>query len=256
MTDTIVDAPAPVADVPSTPVEAPAQDTPVSTPTDTPSSDTPADQNSAIDVLDGMNPDELTAIIEEAMRPRPTEPVSFPADTAKKDEVPPVTTADPNDLWSEIDRLNEDLKWKISLEAEMETMREDLESEKQNSQLIENTWSALVTALPDLQSVLESFVKKWEDGKISYDESVIPTHFKAENRKRVVEHPVVWPLVLALEKWEEINVPEFVKALTAARQKSLPRTADAEKSVTTAPEAQQNTPANLLMKGKRTISIT
>ena len=112
MTDTIVDAPAPrvsdsaspsttqasVADVPSTPVEAPAQDTPVTTPTDTPSSDTPADQNSAIDVLDGMNPDELTAIIEEAMRPRPTEPVSFPADTAKKDEVPPVTNADPNDL--------------------------------------------------------------------------------------------------------------------------------------------------------------
>lgn len=42
----------------------------------------------------------------------------------------------------------------------METMREDLESEKQNSQLIENTWSALVTELPDLQAVLESFVKK------------------------------------------------------------------------------------------------
>jgi len=39
-------------------------------------------------------------------------------------------------------------------------MRDELETEKQNSQLIESTWSALVTALPDLQSVLESFIKK------------------------------------------------------------------------------------------------
>jgi hypothetical protein len=170
--------------------------------------------------------------------------------------MPSETTPTPDALWSEIDRLNEEVKGKIGLEAELETMRDELETEKQNSQLIESTWSALVTALPDLQAVLESFVKKWEDGKISYDETVIPTHFKAENRKRVVEHPVVWPLVLALEKWEEINVPEFVKALTAARQKSLPRTADAEKSVTTAPEASTNNPASLLMKGKRTISFT
>lgn len=110
MTDTTVDTPAPVADVPSTPVEAPAQDTPVTTPTDAPSSDTPADQSSAIDVLDGMNPEELTAIIEEAMRPRPTEPVSFPADTAKKDEVPPTTPTTPEDLSAEIDRLNNDVK--------------------------------------------------------------------------------------------------------------------------------------------------
>jgi len=256
MTDTTVDTPAPVADVPSTPVETPAQDTPTTVPTDTPSSDTPAAIDSAIDVLDGMNPEELTAIIEEAMRPRPTEPVSFPADNAKKDETPLETTPAPDALWSEIDRLNEEVKGKIGLEAELETMRWELESEKQNSQLIEDTWSALVTALPDLQSVLESFVKKWEDGKISYDETAIPTHFNAENRKRVVEHPVVWPLVLSLEKWEEINVPEFVKALTAARQKSLPRTADAEKSVTTAPEASINNPASLLMKGKRTISFT
>lgn len=39
-------------------------------------------------------------------------------------------------------------------------MRDELENEKQNSQLIESTWSALVGELPDLQSVLESFVKK------------------------------------------------------------------------------------------------
>lgn len=39
-------------------------------------------------------------------------------------------------------------------------MRDELENEKQNSQLIESTWSALVNELPDLQSVLESFVKK------------------------------------------------------------------------------------------------
>ncbi len=249
MTDTTVDTPAPVADVPSTPVEATTPDIPATVTNDT----TPS---SSIDILDGMNPEELTAIIEEAMKPRPTEPVSFPADTVKKDTIPPETTPESDTLWSEIDRLNEEVKGKIGLEAELETMRDELETEKQNSQLIESTWSALVTALPDLQSVLESFVKKWEDGKISYDETVIPTHFKAENRKRVVEHPVVWPLVLALEKWEEINVPEFVKALTAARQKSLPRTADAEKSVTTAPEASTNNPANLLMKGKRTISFT
>lgn len=39
-------------------------------------------------------------------------------------------------------------------------MRDELENEKQNAQLIESTWSALVSELPDLQSVLESFVKK------------------------------------------------------------------------------------------------
>ena len=42
-------------------------------------------------------------------------------------------------------------------------MREELENEKQNSknaELIESTWSALVNELPDLQSVLESFIKK------------------------------------------------------------------------------------------------
>lgn len=98
MTDTTVDTPAPVADAPSTPVEATTPDTPATVPNDTPSPDTPTDTNSTIDILDGMNPDELTAIIEEAMKPRPTEPVSFPTDTAKKDEVPPVTTTTPNEL--------------------------------------------------------------------------------------------------------------------------------------------------------------
>ncbi len=248
MTDIIVDTP-------STPIEAivPATvDTPVTDPVDAPPQDTPAEANPAIDVLDGMSPEELTAIIQEAMKPRPTEPVSFPEDTAKKDEIIPVA----NDLWSEIDRLNEEVKWKIDLEAQIEMMRGYLESEKQNSQLIEDTWSALVNELPDLQAILQSFIVKWEDGKVSYDGAVIPAHFKSENRKRVVEHPVVWPLVLALEKWEEINVPEFVKALTASRQKSLPRTENAEKAVTTAPEALSNTPASLLMKGKRTVSYT
>lgn len=98
MTDTTVDTPAPVADAPSTPVEATTPDTPATVPTDTPSSDTPAAIDSAIDVLDGMNPEELTAIIEEAMKPRPTEPVSFPADTAKKDETHPETTPAPDAL--------------------------------------------------------------------------------------------------------------------------------------------------------------
>lgn len=98
MTDTTVDTPAPVADAPSTPVEATTPDTPATVPTDTPSPDTPAAIDSAIDVLDGMNPDELTAIIEEAMKPRPTEPVSFPVETAKKDEVPPATPAAPDEL--------------------------------------------------------------------------------------------------------------------------------------------------------------
>lgn len=39
-------------------------------------------------------------------------------------------------------------------------MRGDLESEKQNSQLIEDTWSALVNELPDLQAILQSFIVK------------------------------------------------------------------------------------------------
>jgi hypothetical protein len=112
MTDTTVDTPAPrvldsaspsttqasVADAPSTPVEATTPDTPAIVPTDTPSPDTPAATDSAIDVLDGLNPEQLTAIIEEAMKPRPTEPVSFPADTAKKDEMPSETTPTPDAL--------------------------------------------------------------------------------------------------------------------------------------------------------------
>jgi len=90
MTDIIVDTP-------STPIEAivpETVDTPVTDPVDAPHQDTPAEENPAIDVLDGMSPEELTAIIQEAMKPRPTEPVSFPEDTAKKDEIIPVA----NDL--------------------------------------------------------------------------------------------------------------------------------------------------------------
>ncbi len=91
MTDTTVDTPAPVADVPSTPVEATTPDIPATVTNDT----TPS---SSIDILDGMNPEELTAIIEEAMKPRPTEPVSFPADTVKKDTIPPETTPESDTL--------------------------------------------------------------------------------------------------------------------------------------------------------------
>jgi len=98
MIDTTVDTPAPVTDAPSTPVEATTPDTPATVSNDTPYPDTPTDTNSTIDILDGMNPDELTAIIEEAMKPRPTEPVSFPADTAKKDETHPEATPAPDAL--------------------------------------------------------------------------------------------------------------------------------------------------------------
>lgn len=81
MTYTPVDT---VAETPSTPVEAPTPETPATQVPAEPSSDAPADTVSAIDVLDGMSADELTAVINEAMRPRPTEPVSFPVETAKE----------------------------------------------------------------------------------------------------------------------------------------------------------------------------
>lgn len=134
--------PTEAAIVPETP------STEVITPTDTPITEPTSEVTApTVDVLEGMSEEDLIAAITEAMGPKepvtPTEPVNFPA--------PEVATAE-----TEIDKLQKE----VNLEAELETMKDELSKKEQSSQLIENTWSAFVNAIPDMQTMLEGFVKK------------------------------------------------------------------------------------------------
>jgi len=70
-------------------------------------------------------------------------------------------------------------------------MKGELQAEKENVALVEKTWSAFAEAIPVLAEILPNFVKANQDGTVSYDNEVIPLHFRPDNWKRVEENTIV-----------------------------------------------------------------
>jgi hypothetical protein len=200
-----------------------------------------------------MTEAELLSIIDGVMNPKTepaTEPTSFPAATTT--ETPPAT----EDVNAQIARLTKEVENSVDKDAELEQLRLDRQAEKESTELIENTWAALAGSIPLLSEILTNFVKSNDDGTVSYDNESIPLHFRQENWKRVEEDPIIGPLVKARLSGEQVDIPGFVKAFIAERQKSLPITSGVEKSVTSAAEPIVETGATVLNRGKKTISLT
>lgn len=208
-------------------------------------SENPVVTEPEMDIFNWMSEEELTTAIAEAMwkssESTPTEPTSF----KNKDDV---TTEDPNDLSSEIERLNNEIIWKVDLEAEIETLKDELTQKTEHTNQIEEAWASLTTEIPDLQDILTWIVAKSDDA--------VPLHYKKENWERVASNKVIWPLVLSLLKWEDLNIPEFVKSLTASRVNAMPRTSATSKEPTDVPSRSVQNAASILTKNRKTISIT
>jgi len=208
MSDTIIDTPS------TTEPASPTVDTPAVTPEVTPGSTTDSTTTDiapvttdtpSTDLIDEMSEAELLAAIDSIMNPvtstRPTEPTSFPSETP----APASTPAD--DVNAEIARLTKEVELSVDKDAEIELMKGELQSKQESVDLVEKTWTAFAEAIPMLAEILPNFVKAGEDGTVSYDNEVIPLHFRPDNWKRVEENTIVGPLVTALLKGEQLDIP-------------------------------------------------